>query len=81
MDPKASAVDVRSASVSLADEIVFQEADSHIDHILSLYDSLSRKQDLRPCASINAIFGEVVGLCIRTLSQGVTKMASDPQLT
>jgi hypothetical protein len=78
MEPKAIDVDAQSASVTLVGEIVSQEAESHIDHILSLYDSLSRKTDLRPCASINAMFGELVGLCIQTLSQGVTQAASHP---
>ena len=78
MDSKASDADVRSASVTLADEIVSPEAEaeSYIEYILSLYGSLSKKTDLRPCTSINAIFRELVGLCTQTLSQDVTKAAS-----
>lgn len=75
MDRLISDVDSRSASVTLADEIIFQEADSNIQQILSLYQKLSGKTDLRPCTAINAIFGELVGLCTKTLSQEVTKAA------
>jgi hypothetical protein len=76
MDRLISDVDSRSASVTLADEAIFQEADSNIQQVLSLYNRLSQKTDLKPCAAINAIFRELVGLCTQTLSQEVTKAVS-----
>jgi len=69
-------IDARSASVTLADEIVFQEDDANVHQILSLYNRISREKDLRPCAAINTLFGELVGLCTQTLSQEVTRTAS-----
>jgi nicotianamine synthase len=76
MENLISDVDSRSASVTLADELISQEADSNIQQILSLYNRLSQKTDLKPCAAINTIFGELVGLCTQTLSQEVTRAAS-----
>ncbi|TVY26502.1 putative nicotianamine synthase [Lachnellula hyalina] len=80
MCSEATDTDAKSVSVTLADDTSSLEAQSHVEQVLSLYRSLCKQPDLRPCTSINAIFNELVGLCTQTMSKNVTEAAKKAKI-
>jgi hypothetical protein len=54
------------------------EVTRFVDRLIELHRVLSRLDDLRPCQSVNELFGELVGLCTQTLSTSTTNEVSCP---
>lgn len=50
-----------------------EEAEAFITDIVRLHDLLSRRgENLEPCAAVNALFTELVELCLRILPEETT---------
>jgi hypothetical protein len=52
------------------------EAGRLIQNILKIHKKLSAMHDLTPSAYLNELFGELVGMCAETRSEGVTRKVS-----
>jgi hypothetical protein len=53
------------------------EVETLVTNLLRLHAQLSSKSDLRPCESINELFGQLVGLCTRVVSESVANKVSN----
>ncbi|KAG0560104.1 hypothetical protein KC19_10G154600 [Ceratodon purpureus] len=70
-------------NASKSADSVTTTATTHIREILSLYKQLSSFSSLEPREEVNAVFGNLVELCITTLSDDaiVSKILKDPRVS
>ncbi len=77
--PQVMAVPPLTSPATMMRSSELGEADELVAQVLELHQELdARRHDLEPCDAINTLFGKLVGICTRTISEAVTNQVPSP---